>query len=76
MVHAEKMLWKTQVTFQVFVLVNLQPNLQKMTKHFYDIKCLPQMLCIYKATKTHLKDLVIISGVCVLSMLLLKNYKR
>ena len=40
-----------KVTFEVFVLVNLQPNLQKkkMTKYFYDIICLQQMLCKYKA---------------------------
>ena len=34
-----------------------------MTKHFYDIICLQQMLCKYKAYKTHLNYLVIIGGV-------------
>ena len=56
MLHAAKLLWKTAETFQVSVLVILQPNLQKKkkkkkkkTKHFYDIICLQQMLCNYKA---------------------------
>ena len=51
MLHAENAL-KEKVIFEIFVLVNLQPNLQKkkkkMTEHFYDIIC-SQMLCKYKA---------------------------
>ena len=34
-----------------------------MTKHVYDIIRLLQMLCKYKALKTHLNDLVI-NGEC------------
>ena len=50
MLHAAKMLWKIKSTFQVFVFSDNAAKLtKKMTKQFYDIICLQQMLCKYKA---------------------------
>ena len=43
------MLWKTQVTFQVFVFSEFAAKFTKqMTKIFYDIIYLQQMLCKHK----------------------------
>ena len=61
MLRATKMLWKTQVTVQVFVFSEFAAKFtKKNTEHFFTILYVYN-IC-YVNIRTHLNDLVIIGG--------------
>ena len=72
---AENMLGKVKWTAVIFFLCNISAMCTEMTKTYDIMIGLRQILCMCKAKKTQLNDMVVV-GMSVFNELLQTKYKR